>query len=104
MKKPFQILSTVLTIMLFSCGIQNADIRGTVKNEVRGLSTDGSSLSNEPDFLPIDPDAQILFNAGPGDPTEKIQYRPSARSASYTIDRSELAKTMFRIKGPCGVN
>lgn len=104
MKKPFQILSTAITIVLFSFGIQNAEIRGTIKNEVRELSTKGSSLSNEPDLLLIDPDGQIFFNAGPSDQTKKIQYRHSARSASYTIDRGELAKTMIRLKGPFGVN
>ncbi|HET9434843.1 MAG TPA: hypothetical protein VFO37_13840 [Chitinophagaceae bacterium] len=105
MKKPFQILSTAITIILYSCGIQNAEIRGTIKNEVREISTNGSSLSNEPDFLLIGPDGQILFSAGPSDQKKEIQYRrPFASSASYTIDRSDLAKTMVRLHAPCGVN
>ncbi|HET6721572.1 MAG TPA: hypothetical protein VFH07_02430 [Chitinophagaceae bacterium] len=104
MKKPFQILSTVIIIILFSCGIQNAEIRGTIKNEVRERSTNGSSLSNEADFLLIGPGGQILFSAGSGYPTKKVQYRPPARIPSYTIDRSDLAKTMVRLSGPSGVN
>lgn len=104
MKKPFQILVTAITIMLFSCGIQNAEIRDTIKNEVRELSTNGSSLSTEPDLLLIGPEGEIRFNADRRDQAKKIQYRPSARSASYTIDRSELTKTMLRLNGPCGVN
>lgn len=104
MKKPFQILTTAIIIILFSCGIQNAEIPGTINNEVREISTNGSSLSNEPDFLPIGPGGQILFSADPSDQTKKIQYRPSARNASYTIDRSELTKTMFKLHALCGVN
>jgi hypothetical protein len=104
MKKPFQILSTAITIIVFSCGIQNAEIRGTIKNEGRKLSTNSSSLSNEPDLLLIGSDGQILFKAHQDDQAKKILYKPSARSASYTIDKNEPAKTMFRLKGPYGVN
>ena len=102
MKKPFQILGTAITILLFSCGIQNAEIRGTIKNEVSELSTTGSSLSNDADFLLIGLGGQI--SAGPGYPTKNVQYRPSARTPSYTIDRSNLAKTIVRLSGPFGVN
>ena len=102
MKKPFQILGTAITILLFSCGIQNAEIRDTIKNEVGELSPTGSSLSNDADFLLIGPGGQI--SAGPGYPTKKIQYRPSARTPSYTIDKSDLAKTMVRLNGSYGVN
>ena len=104
MKKPFQILSTVIIIILFSCGIQNAEIRGRIKNELRERSTNGSSPSKEADFLLIGPEGQILFCAGPGYPTKKIQYRPSARTPSYTVDGSNLSKTMVRLSGPSGVN
>lgn len=104
MKKQFQILSTAITILLYSCGIQNAEIRGTIKNEVKELSTNSSSLSNEPDLLMIDSEGRLRFNGDPRDHTKKLHYRPSARSVSYTIDRSELAKTRFRLKMPYGVN
>lgn len=104
MKKLFQILSAAIIIILISCGIQDAEIRGALKNEMMELSANGSSPANEPDILLIDAHGQILFNADPGDQTKKIQYRPSSRNASYTIDRSERAKTLFRLRGPYGVN
>lgn len=104
MKKQFQILSTAVTVLLFSCSTQNAENRGTIKNEVREVSTNSSSLSNGPDLLLIDSEGRIRLNGDRRDHTKKLHYRPSARSASYTIDRSELAKTRLSFKMPYGVN
>ena len=104
MKKPFQILNAAIIIIVFSYGIQNAEIGGTIKNEVSKVSTNSSSLSNEPDLSVIDGEGQIRFNTDPRYQAKKLHHRPSARSASYTIDRNDLAKTMVRLNGPCGVN
>jgi hypothetical protein len=105
MKKPFQILSTAIVMIVFSCGIQNAEIRGTIKHDVSPVATNRSSLRNEPDPLLIDPAKEGLSKVDRRDhqPT-KFQYRPSERTASYTIDKTDLAKTMVRINGPSGVN
>ena len=102
MKKPFQILNTAIIIMVFSCGIQNAC--RTANNEVSEVSMTNPSLANEPAPLFSDPAVQGLFKLDLRDRTPNFQYRPSARTAYYTIDRSDLAKTMVKLSGPSGVN
>ena len=104
MKKPFQILSTGIIIIVFSCGIQNAEIRRTTRNDPSRVPTNSSSLSNETDPLLIDAGLQGLFKIDRRDQPLKFQYRISEGTAYYTIDRNDLAKTMARLNGPSGVN
>ena len=104
MKKPFQILNAAIIIIVFSYGIQNAELRHAIKNEVIEASTNNPSLSKESDPLWIDPAIQGLSIIDRRDETLRLKYKPSERTASYTIDKSDLAKTMVRLTGPSGVN
>lgn len=87
MKKEFQILSIAITMIFFSCGRHNAETAGTITAGMKELSTNSSSVNNETDLLLIDTEGQLRFYSDPRDQTEMLEYRPSASSASYTIDK-----------------
>ena len=98
MKKQFQILSTAITILLFSCGKHNAEIPATITKRLNELSTNSSSAHNDPDLLLIDSDGQIRFNAELEDRPKKLQDKPSGQTgAFYTIDRSGLTENSIKI-------
>ena len=104
MKKQFQILSIAGTIIFFSCGRYNAEITGAIPTGVKELSTNSSSISNETDFFLIDFEGQLRFNGDLTDQPTKLPYRPSARSLSYTIGRSEGTKAIIQLNESLVVN
>ena len=104
MKKQIQILSITITTIFFSCGRHNAETAGTITAGVKELSTNSSLLSSEPELLLLDLEGVIWFNADPADPAIKLPYRPSARSASFLIDRNEGTKTIIQLNESLVVN
>lgn len=104
MKKQFQILSIVGTIIFFSCGRHNAEITGAIPTGMQEPSTNSSSISNETDLFLIDIEGQLRFNADPADRAIELTYRPSARSASYIIDRGGGTKTIIQLNESLVVN
>ena len=104
MKKHFQILTIAGTMIFFSCGEHNTEVAGTIPTGIKELSTNSSSLSNETDLFLIDTDGQLRFNADPADQAIELPYRPSARSASYTINRRGVTKTIIQLNESFVVN
>lgn len=104
MKKQFQILSIVGTIIFFSCGRHNAEVTGAIPTGMKELLTNSASISNETDLFLIDIEGQLRFNADPADRAIELTYRPSARSASYIIDRSGGTKTIIQLNESLVVN
>lgn len=105
MKKQFQILSIVVTILFFSCGRHNVETAGTITPGVKECSTNSASLSDETDLLLIDTEGQLRFNTDPENQAKKLQNRSSARTeTTYTIDRNGLTKTTIRLNELLVVN
>src|SRR5215204_2044819 len=98
MKKQFQILSIAITILLFSCGRHNAEIRGPITKKVKELSTNSSSANNEFDLWLIDAEGRIRLNADLKARAKELQDKPSdERRTSHTIDRNRRIETTINL-------